>query len=80
MGPVTHDVIQGTVDSYNHIIAANGVAFYDFVRKTAGNPGPLHQAAETAAEDLKTEIIHIIETTHLSEAPARPSPCERRTD
>jgi hypothetical protein len=74
MGPVTHDVIQGTVDSYNHIIAANGVAFYDFVRKTAGNPGPLHQAAETAAEDLKTEIIHIIETTHLSEAPARPSP------
>jgi hypothetical protein len=74
MGPVTHDVNQGTVDSYRHIIAADDVAFYDFVRKTAGNPGPLHQAAETAAEDLKTEIIHIIETTHLPEAPARPSP------
>jgi hypothetical protein len=30
MGPVTHDVNQGTVDSYRHIIAADSVAFYDF--------------------------------------------------
>ena len=75
MGPVSLGV-KPTVDSYGEIISSgDAVAFYDFVRGTAGNGGPLQQAAGTAAEDFKTEIIHIIESTHHKEVPpARPSP------
>ena len=75
MGPVSLGV-KPTVDSYGEIISSGeAAAFYDFVRGTAGNGGPLQQAAGTAAEDFKTEIIHIIESTHHKEVqPARPSP------